>query len=542
MRRIAARIFVTMPLHEPLTHWNATSALHLTSLLHLSTQLSELQSAEQVLNAAVLSIMGKLRLRRACILHPDGDLFLITHCKGVLPLPVSQFAIDECTYALAATPAMQPLADQGIEWLVPLIAHGELLNVLCFGGSVDGLAPQEDTRSYIELVRAIATTAVHNTRMVSTLIDAKKALEGQTLLVTTLYESARDFTGKLEPNEIARILSYRLMGQLMTSSFALVLDEPLGGTTIAAQRGTIDDAALEIPIHTRGIRRGVLLVGPKLNGNVFSPEEITFAEALGNTAMIALETYRLVQVEIERGAFLKQMEIAAQIQQGLLPVQLPETPGLDVAAATTPSAHIGGDYYDVLPLDGGRTLFAIADVAGKGIPAALLMANVQAALNTLAPLDLGLPQIATRINRLVYDNTAPEVFVTMFLAIIEHDTRVLTYVNAGHNPPFVLSDGNVVYLKTGGVLSGVLPDPPPYESGSIVLTDNSVLVLYTDGVTEARNADGDEYEPERLVSCVQSLAHLSALDILIGIHRNLDEFSTTDLPDDDTSLIVVKPT
>lgn len=531
-----------MPLHEPLAHRNATSAQNLTSLLHLSTQLSELQSAEQVLNAAVLSIMGKLRLRRACILHPDGDVFLITHCKGVLPLPVACFSIEECAYELSATPEIGPLAEQGIEWLVPLIAHGELLNVLCFGGSVDGLPPHEDTRAYIELVRAIATTAVHNTRMVSTLIDAKKALEGQTLLVTTLYESARDFTGKLEPNEIARILSYRLMGQLMTSSFALVLDEPLGGTTIAAQRGKLEDAALELPIHTRGLRRGVLLVGPKLNGNAFSPEEITFAEALGNTAMIALETYRLVQVEIERGAFLKQMEIAAQIQQGLLPVQLPETPGLDVAAATTPSAQIGGDYYDVLPLTGGRTLFAIADVAGKGIPAALLMANVQAALNTLAPLDLDLPQVATRINRLVCDNTEPEVFVTMFLAIIEHATREMTYVNAGHNPPFVLCDGTIFYLKKGGVLTGVLPDPPPYESGCITLTDSSVLVLYTDGVTEARNAEGEEYEPEGLVSCVQRLAHLSASEILAGIQHDLDEFSTTDLPEDDTSLIVVKTT
>ncbi len=529
-----------MPLHEPLTQWNATSALRLTSLLHLSTQLSEAHSDDQVLNAVVLSIMGKLRMRRACILQPDGDAFMITHSKGVRPLPVAKFIIEECTYALPEISAMQPLVDQGIEWLVPLVAHNELLCVLCFGGAVDGLPPNEDTRAYIELVRAIATAAVHNTRMVHTLVEAKKALEGQTLLVTTLYESARDFTGKLEPSEIARILAYRLMGQLMTSSFALMLDEPLGGQTIAAQRGTIDDVALELPIHARGMRRGVLLVGPKLNGNAFSAEEITFAEALGNTAMIALETYRLVQVEIERGAFLKQMEIAAQIQQGLLPLQLPATPGLDVAAATTPSAQIGGDYYDVIPIEGGRTLFAIADVAGKGIPAALLMANVQAALNTLAPLDLGLPQIAHRINRLVYDNTASDVFVTMFLCIVEHDTRTVSYVNAGHNPPIVLNNGTVEFLSKGGVLSGVLPDPPPYECGSIVLTDGSVLVLYTDGVTEARNVDGDEYEPERLVSCIQSLAHLPAFDILRGIQRNLDEFSTTDLPDDDTSLIVIK--
>lgn len=513
----------------------------MTSLLHLSTELSEAESAEQLLNVAVLSIMGKLRMRRACVLHPDGDSFVVTHCKGVVPLTVEMFRIEECVYELPDTQAMQPLATQGIEWLVPLIADGEALCVLCFGGSMDRRPPDSDTRAYVELMRAIAATAVHNSRMVRTLVEAKKALEGQTLLVTTLYESARDFTGKLEPGEITRILAYRLMGQLMTSSFALVLDEPHGGSTIAAQRGMIDDVALELPIHTRGIRRGVLLVGPKLNGHVFSPEEITFAEALGNTAMIALETYRLVQVEIERGAFLKQMEIAAQIQQGLLPLQLPSTPGLDVAAATTPSAQIGGDYYDVIPLEGERTLFAIADVAGKGIPAALLMANVQAALNTLSPLDLGLPQIAHRINRLVYDNTASDVFVTMFLCIIDHATRTVSYVNAGHNPPIVVSDSNVAFLKVGGVLSGVLPDPAPYQSGSFVLADANVLVLYTDGVTEARNAEGDEYGPDRLVSCIQALAHLPALDILDGIQRSLDEFSTTDLPDDDTSLIVIKP-
>ena len=185
-----------MPLHEPQTRGTTRSALHLTSLLHLSTQLSEAQSTDQVLNTAVLSIMGKLRMRRACILHPDGDAndgFMVTHNKGVRLASVESFSIDECAFALPETPAMQPLADQGIEWLVPLIANNELLCVLCFGGSLDALPANEDTRAYVELVRTIGTAAVHNARMVHTLLEAKKALEGQTLLVTTLYESARDF-------------------------------------------------------------------------------------------------------------------------------------------------------------------------------------------------------------------------------------------------------------------------------------------------------------------------------------------------------------
>jgi len=517
--------------------------------------------------------MGKLRMRRACILHPDGETFIATHCKGIVPPTVEIFSIDECSFALPEIPAMQPLAECGIEWLVPLNAHGEMLCVMCFGGSIDGTEPGSDTRAYVELVRAITASAVHSIRMIRALVEAKKELEGQTLLVTTLYESARDFTGKLEPSEITRILAYRLMGQLMTSSFALVLDQPLGESIIAGQRGTIstvgvqellsslelainvpdlaeDDVlraelelrfiTLAVPVSARGIRRGVLLIGPKLNSQLYTPEEITFAEALGNTAMIALETFRLIQIEIERGAFMKQLEIAAQIQQGLLPVQLPATPGFDVAAATTPSAHIGGDYYDVIPLDGERTLFAIADVSGKGIPAALLMANVQAALNTLAPLDLGLSQIAHRINRLVYDNTASDVFVTMFICIVNHVSREVSYVNAGHNPPAVIFDADVHFLHTGGVLSGVLQDPAPYECGTILLGNKGVLVLYTDGVTEARNADGDEFGPERLVTCIQSLAGLTADEILAGIHRHLDEFSTADIPDDDTSLIVIK--
>ena len=144
--------------------------------------------------------------------------------------------------------------------------------------------------------------------------------------------------------------------------------------------------------------------------------------------------------ELAKQRLENELSIAAEIQRGLLPDQLPVLEGLQVSAASETSRVIGGDYFDVIRLDEHRTLFAIADVAGKGIPAALLMANVQAALNVLAWSDLPLTSLAEQINTLVCQNTEPEGFITMFLAVINAQTRGIEYVNAGHNPPILIHD------------------------------------------------------------------------------------------------------
>jgi sigma-B regulation protein RsbU (phosphoserine phosphatase) len=363
------------------------------------------------------------------------------------------------------------------------------------------------------------------------------------------------------------------MGQLMVSTFGIYFTEPLDGIYFIGNRKEaqslaelrsamidvdtplrIDDLplsdplrnagesmgiAIAVPMTVHGVKKGVIAAKGKLNGLRFSNEEMSFLESLGNTAMIAVENERLIQEEILKRSLENELEIAADIQRKLLPDVLPHANHLEIAADARTSRQIGGDYYDVISLGDNRTLFAIADVAGKGIPAALLMANVQAALNVLVRIDMPLTHLMSRLNSLICDNTEVDVFVTMFICVIDSATLRFEYVNAGHNPPILISGRDVQLLSTGGVLTGVIEDPPAYKMGTGMLRIGDVLLLYTDGVTEARNHN-NEYGMPALVNLLMKNRNHSPAEIIRLIHSDIHSFTGTDQIDDDTSLVAIK--
>ena len=546
--------------------------MQLSSLLDLSSRLAESDSEERIVNAAVLSVMGKLKILRACVLQPYDGRFLVTHVKGMAPVRFGQVACEELRFA-SPDDDTRELYAAGIRWLVPLMLHGRVASILCFGPTLDGSDDSDDVITYMRLVRSITTTALHNAQMVRSLLDTTQELQRQNLLVTTLFESARDFSGMTDVDSILRTLSYRLMGQLMMSSYALYVREPIDGRTVIVNRPEasalealaphamawravmrtedIDDDAVRTafldanvaavaPLTIHGDHKGAIAVTAKLSGARFTDEELFFVESLGNTALAAIEQDRAIARELERQRLESELAIAATIQRGLLPLTLPTIPDYDIAASTLPSKHVSGDYYDVITLDDQRTLLAIADVSGKGVPAALVMANVQAALNVLATLGTPLPSIADRINSLLCDNTEPDVFVTMFIAILDRSAHSLDYVNLGHNPPLVIGGKDVTTLNVGGILAGVIPTPKPYRMGTVSIAPNDVLLLYTDGVTEARDAGQHEFGVEAAAQIVRTHALAPAADIVAALTETLETFTNGRPLDDDTSILVLK--
>lgn len=546
--------------------------LQLSSLLDLSTRLAESDSEDRILNAAVLSVMGKLKILRACVLQPDDDAYVITHAKGVANGRVSVTPSRSLRYTSDADDTA-PLRRLGMHWIVPLMVRDQVLALLCFGPTLEGIDDAEDVRTYMELVQSITATAIHNAQMVQSLIATTHELQRRNLLVTTLFESARDFSDMKDVAAIMRTLSYRLMGQLMISTFAVYLNESLHGQTVFVNRSDQPQfAALEFDVHqvaipqrvdplhgsdvhrrldeahlsavapltVHGERKGTIAVGPKLNGMAFTDEELSFIEALGNTAMAAIESDRAIERERERQRMENELAIAATIQRGLLPLTMPTIEGYAIAASTISSKQVSGDYYDVIQLDANRTMVAIADVSGKGVPASLVMANVQAALNVLASLDLPLSSLAERINALVCDNTDPDVFVTMFVGLLDASAHTFDYVNMGHNPPMMVRGEETTLLTDGGVLAGVIPNPPPYKTGRLPLLPGDVVLLYTDGVTEAQNDDGGEYGVEALQRLVIASAAQTAQEIVETLLRDVRAHSQRRLPDDDTSILVLK--
>jgi sigma-B regulation protein RsbU (phosphoserine phosphatase) len=229
---------------------------------------------------------------------------------------------------------------------------------------------------------------------------------------------------------------------------------------------------------------------------------------------------------------------AKAIQEKLLPREIPQMPGYQIASAWQSARLVGGDYFDILPLDEKTLGLCIADVAGKGMPAALLMSNLQAAVRGLSSLTVAPDQLCSRLNSIVYRNTESDRFITFFYAQLEGLARRLEYVNAGHNPPFVVrSDGSHERLREGGTVLGVFASRD-YETGSAHLSPGDRVILFTDGVTEACNAAGEEFGEARLLRLLEDHRTLSAAELQAKILAVVAEFSRSRWQDDATLLVL----
>ncbi|HEX9614679.1 MAG TPA: PP2C family protein-serine/threonine phosphatase, partial [Bacteroidota bacterium] len=279
----------------------------------------------------------------------------------------------------------------------------------------------------------------------------------------------------------------------------------------------------------------------KLRGERYSQGDLEFLYSLANLAIISIENARLFQETLEKQRMEDELKIAREIQQGLLPQKLPEIPGIDIAAANVSSKQVGGDYYDVLQRAENEYVIAIGDVSGKGTPAALLMASVQAALRALIPLHNDLPEATARINELTCDNTGGDKFITFFLGIVDVALNTLRYVNAGHNPPLLIrKDGSLLRLTEGGLILGIMKTTEPYQEGLVELESGDLLFLFTDGVSEAMNVSGVDFTDERLEALVKSVADKSASEVLQKVRAEVEEFSRGTQQSDDITMLVLK--
>jgi phosphoserine phosphatase RsbU/P len=229
---------------------------------------------------------------------------------------------------------------------------------------------------------------------------------------------------------------------------------------------------------------------------------------------------------------------AKAIQEKLLPQGIRQMRGYEIAGTWQSAGVVGGDYFDILPLGNETLAFCIADVAGKGMPAALLMSNLQAAVRGLASLTVAPELLCNRLNSLIYRNTASDRFISFFYAQLDGPTHRLTYVNAGHNPPFVVhTDGSHERLREGGAVLGVFASRN-YELGSVQLSPGDRVILYTDGVTEASDSAGAEFGEARLLRLLQDNRLLSPEKLQAKTLAVVAEFNGGQWQDDATLLVL----
>ncbi|HZQ94078.1 MAG TPA: PP2C family protein-serine/threonine phosphatase [Candidatus Sulfotelmatobacter sp.] len=291
----------------------------------------------------------------------------------------------------------------------------------------------------------------------------------------------------------------------------------------------------------------VLLVFPRAGMKYTGAEGKQFAFEIDLHFWAALVLLLLLILEIaDRVVMKRDLQIAREIQTWLLPGAPPQIPSLAIAYATRPANTVAGDYYDVFPRPGktreeDRVVLAVADVAGKSIPAALLMATFQASLKTLSTAQVALPELAANMNRYACTNSQGGLrFTTAFLAEYDPESRRLDYINAGHNNPILRrAAGQIERLDAGGLPFGIMPEVK-YQAGTVTLSPGDWLIIFTDGLVEAENARQDDYGEGRLLTALEAAKSLSPAELLKRLMAELDLFVGNTPQHDDVTCMLLK--
>jgi sigma-B regulation protein RsbU (phosphoserine phosphatase) len=274
--------------------------------------------------------------------------------------------------------------------------------------------------------------------------------------------------------------------------------------------------------------------------NAYASDDLEVLMMLASQVAIIIEKVMLHEQLIEKKRLEGQLEVARQVQLELLPPSDPKLPGYDISAYNYPTEEVSGDYYDWVPIYEDQIGLVIADVSGKGVPAALLMAFLRASLRAATHIGYA-PQISmAKVNYLLWESIERNQFVTAFYGILDTENRTLAYSNAGHNPPLLLEvNGNVRFIERGGLPLGMFRDTR-YHQYYLSFRPGEVLVLYTDGVTEATNPAGEEFGRERLAEAVKAASALSARELISSVQNKVLQWTDGKGAEDDITFFVIK--
>jgi sigma-B regulation protein RsbU (phosphoserine phosphatase) len=306
------------------------------------------------------------------------------------------------------------------------------------------------------------------------------------------------------------------------------------------------DAEIILPLIGKRDLLGAITLGPKKSEEPYSLSDAKLLGLVATQTGLALENSRLTATiahEVaKRERMSREIEIARDVQQRLFPQRLPQLSGVDCAGYCRPAQGVGGDYYDFLALPGGRLGIALGDVAGKGIPAALLMASLQASLRgqrLSGPADLA--QLMTNLNYLIYEASPDNRYATFFYGEYDPATRRLEFVNAGHNAPMLFrgADGELVRLPATGPVVGLI-DVGRFQQSSVVLGPGDVLLVYSDGISEAMNTADEEWGEERLAAAARAAAPCEAQALIDTLFVAADAFVAGATQHDDMTVVVVR--
>ncbi|HEX6982341.1 MAG TPA: GAF domain-containing SpoIIE family protein phosphatase [Balneolaceae bacterium] len=562
------------------------SRFELKTLLETSRLLVESHDMDFVLNNLLLITMGKLMVTRGMVLiyQPASDKYIVSKSKGRNCIPEGEIiSFDNPDVK------KKPVIQCGIDDVeMPEVIKGDKectffnlqtsnnhIGFLCLGSKGNKEALSRREIEFVESLSIISSVAIANSRMFTELRRINRMLDKKVYELNTLFDLSKDFNIMVDRDEIIRIFKFAMLGQMLIRKFFFVLKSE-GQTEVVATSGiqgkissqsinklfeldqdlieVNDELNGEVPflkkndikavigLHFQSEKIALVGFGARANKEEYTTSDYHFLRSLGNLAVLSIQKTYLLEARIEKERIEEELAIAKSIQQGLLPDPIPEFGKLDISAKNISSYQVGGDYFDILKTPGNQLLFAIGDVTGKGIPASLLMANLQAMLHVLLPIDITLSEASGQINDIIYQNTPADKFITFFWGIFDDLKSEFRFVNAGHNPPvwFKAGSDHPEELTEGGLILGAMPTMTPYKEQRINLESDDLLVFYTDGVTEAMNKEQtEEFGELRLIECIKKNRGKSAQEIQQAIIDDVQWFSRG-IQYDDITLIVVK--
>ncbi len=320
------------------------------------------------------------------------------------------------------------------------------------------------------------------------------------------------------------------------SRVAIAAVEPARPTVAPEHLPTRVDVFVPVVHERRCV--AYVAVGEKVYGLTYGAEELGHLSLLSTQIGSAMQNIRLLAESVERKVFEEELKIARKIQMQMLPGEPPVLDGFELFGVTVPSRQVGGDYYDFVVVDQRWLVVVVADVSGKGIPASILTATLQATVRSNADAQTNPVGMMSRLNRLLYRNTSASEFATVFYAVVDLETGHARYANAGHDFPFVVSDGSAHALAESGIVLGCIDDFA-YEENQFTIPEGGALVVFTDGVTDSESRAGDSYGADRLRAVLERHAGESARELCRRVIEDVRTFGDGE-NQDDLTLVVLK--
>jgi sigma-B regulation protein RsbU (phosphoserine phosphatase) len=558
----------------------------LSSLFEISQILNSSLQLNSVLNNILLIPMGRLMISKGIILLREGKHFKPKLWKGI-PSEVKNTQLDN--FLIPDTIHKQPdkkskkyksfnefLSQYQLALAVPIKSKDDLIGCVLYGNKLSKLPFSEDELDFLASLANLSSTAVENALKVDEIQNINQQLDERIQQLKTLFDIAQGLSATLDGDKIIKLMTYAFMGQMLVNRYAIVIktlqgiqkldckgipQEPL--EIIISDQSNLYNlksaihlsknsnyreyerlwkmgVRVIIPMRHQNKSLGYILLGEKINKQTYTDTDLEFLTTLVSQAVISMENARLFQETLEKQRIEQELRVAESIQKKLLPTDIISYQGYDIWGQNISSKEVGGDYFDIIPVSQNRFAFTIADVSGKGVPAALIMANLQAGLRTIITENITLDKVVGKLNNLIYQNTEPDKYVTLFLGILDNQSHQFFYVNAGHNPPLLLTkDNNLRLLEDGGIILGMIPDYN-YVVGNFYFDKNDILLCYTDGVNEALNIEEEEFGEKKIKDILIKNRNLFTRDISNKLIQSIGEF-TKGIPQyDDITVLMVK--